>query len=102
MERRRKPGTFLPGDPRAGRKPGSVNRATKEIRDLAQRLLTDRAYQKALKERLIAGTAGRIEELLYLYAWGKPLERIERVDAAPGKEPGDVLVIEVGRNGERG
>jgi hypothetical protein len=89
-------GSFKPGDPRAGRPPGRANRATREIRELAQRLLTDQAYQQSLKERLIAGTAGKIEELLYFYAWGKPPERSVTVeddgdDAA--QTPAEVIVI---------
>jgi hypothetical protein len=93
--RRATAGSFKPGDPRAGRPPGRANRATREIRELAQRLLTDRAYQQSLKDRLIAGTAGKIEELLYFYAWGKPPERHVAVDDIDetSETPAEVIVI---------
>jgi hypothetical protein len=71
----RKPGTFVPGDPRAGRRKGIPNKATQEIRDLAQRLLSDRVYRANLKQRLRDGTAGQIEVLLFYYAYGKPVDR---------------------------
>jgi hypothetical protein len=76
MSTERKPGTFVPGDPRAGRRKGSLNKTTQEIRDLAQRLLSDRIYRANLRQRLRDGTAGQIEVLLFYYAYGKPVERV--------------------------
>jgi hypothetical protein len=99
MERPRKPGTFRPGDPRAGRHKGIANKATREIRRLAQELLTDPGYLKSLQERLQAGTAGRIEELLYHYAWGKPKEDSTPPQARDAEA--NVISIEVGPNGHR-
>lgn len=60
-----------------GRKAGTPNKATVEIKELAQSLLEDPAYRKALTRRLRAGRAQRIEELLYHYAYGKPLQTVE-------------------------
>lgn len=68
---------FAPGDPRAGRKPGAVNKATREIREAAKKLLEDVEYVAALQRRLKDGTAGAVEPLLYHYAYGKPKETIE-------------------------
>jgi hypothetical protein len=87
MEPKRKPGTFVKGDPRAGRPPGRPNKATHEIRQLAQSLLTDPQYLKALRQRLREGTAGRIEDLLYQYAWGAP--STTSIDAP--RDPSDEL-----------
>jgi|SRR5688500_16914426 hypothetical protein len=99
MERPRKPGTFLPGDPRAGRPKGKPNKTTREIRQLAQELLTNRDYLESLKERLQTGTAGRIEELLYFYAWGKPKEEIILPQDQEAEE--NVITIDVRQNGHR-
>jgi hypothetical protein len=68
--------SFVSGDPRAGRPKGTRNKSTQEIRNLAQRLLTDRTYQKSLKKRLLAGTAGQIEIVLFYFAYGKPVDRV--------------------------
>jgi hypothetical protein len=95
-------GSFRRGDGRPRRPAGSLNRTTKEIRELAQRLLTDRGYQKALKERLVAGTAGKIEELLYFYAWGKPPERSVSVEDDPAEPPAEVIVIKSAPNEHHG
>jgi hypothetical protein len=69
--------SFVPGDPWAGRHKGIPNKATREIRELAQRLLSDPAYQAHLKKRLRAGTAGQLEIVLYYYAYGKPAEKVQ-------------------------
>jgi hypothetical protein len=60
-----------------GRKPGTPNKATVEIKDLARSLLEDPLYLQNLKERLRSGKAQRIEELLYHYAYGKPMQDVE-------------------------
>jgi hypothetical protein len=64
--------------------PGTRNRATVEAREIATRLVDDPAYIQRLRERLLAGTAGPIEVVLWFYAHGKPPDRVERVvsDAA--------------------
>jgi hypothetical protein len=59
-----------------GRSKGTPNKNTLEIREFAQKLLTDEAYVRALQVRLLRGTAGAVEPLLYHYAWGKPKETI--------------------------
>jgi hypothetical protein len=73
---------FVKGDPRAGRPKGATNVASREIKDVARRILEDRAYQARLVTRLRAGRAPQIEVLLFHYAFGKPVERHEI--ATPG------------------
>jgi hypothetical protein len=68
-------GRFCKGE--GGRKPGSVNKTTREIREFAQRMLEDPEYVAALKIRLKRGTAGAIEPLLYHYGYGKPKDTLE-------------------------
>lgn len=60
-----------------GRKAGTPNKATAEIKDLARSLLEDPVYQTKLKQRLRDGKAPQIEQLLYHYAYGKPKEQFE-------------------------
>lgn len=64
------------GNPR-GRMPGTHNRATVEVREVATRLVDDPEYLQRLRERLLAGTAGAVEIMLWHYAYGKPLDRIQ-------------------------
>jgi hypothetical protein len=68
-----------------GRKPGSVNKATKEVQELAQNLVTDEDYLASLVIRLKRGTAGAMEPLLWQYAFGKPK------DSSGGEGSGGVL-----------
>lgn len=81
---------FQPGDPRAGRKRGALNRATREIREVARGLLERPEYVAKLKERLDAGTAGAVEPLLYHYGYGKPKETV----AVEGPVPPFILKVE--------
>jgi len=72
---------FTPGMARpagAGRKPGQQNRTTLQIRALAQRLLTDREYQKNLRASLrnLTLDPGLIR-MLYHYGYGKPIDTLE-------------------------
>jgi hypothetical protein len=64
--------TYRRGHRGAGGRPkGALNRATVEIRAFARGLLEDPAYIAALRRRLLAGTAGQIELLLFGYAYGR-------------------------------
>lgn len=69
-----KPG--ISGNPR-GRARGTRNKATVEAREFAQRLVGDAEYHRCLRERLLAGTAGAVEVMLWHYAHGKPVDRVE-------------------------
>ncbi|MEK7996140.1 MAG: DUF5681 domain-containing protein [Planctomycetota bacterium] len=58
-----------------GRRPGTRNRRTVEARQVAQRLVDDPDYRDELLQRMIDGTAGAMEPLLWYYAKGRPLDR---------------------------
>ena len=64
---------------RPGRKKGVPNKRNLEIQEVARRLLEDRDYQAQLKVRLISGKAPVIEQMLYWYAYGKPIDRIQLI-----------------------
>jgi hypothetical protein len=67
---------FTPGDPRAGRPKGSLNKTGKDARELAQSLVTDEAYIEKLKQRLLDGKLdGQMERLLWQYAFGSPPDK---------------------------
>ena len=68
--------TGQPARPGPGRPKGAENTRTKEVRKLAQKLATDKIYQKRLLERLRAGEAGPMEPTLWHYAFGKPKESV--------------------------
>jgi hypothetical protein len=68
---------------------GTPNKATREVRELARRLVEDADYQAKLKARLEAGQAGALEPLLWHYAYGKPKQPVELT--APDTPP---VVIE--------
>jgi hypothetical protein len=65
-------GSFVPGDPRTGRKVGATNKTSRDARELAQRLVTDPEYLDGLRQRLIDGRLGALEIELWKYAYGAP------------------------------
>jgi hypothetical protein len=67
-------GSFKPGDPRAGRPPGSQNKTGRDARILAQSLVSDPDYIANLRQRLIDGKAGDLEKVLWQYAYGTPAQ----------------------------
>ncbi len=69
------------GNPR-GRTPGTLTRKTIEVRDVCNRLVDDPEYREALRRRMINGSAGSVEMLIWHYAKGKPVDRVET--GAPG------------------
>jgi len=68
---------FVPGDPRAGRPKGAVNKITSEVREVAQSLVNDSVYREKLAARLREGKAPLIEQMLWHYAYGKPTETVD-------------------------
>ena len=60
-----------------GRPKGVPNKATREIKETARRLVEDPVYVAALAARLIRGKAPRMEVLLHYYAYGKPTETVD-------------------------
>ena len=65
------------GNP-AGRRPGTRRRVTIEAQHAASQIVDDPEYRAALRQRMIAGTAGAMEPLMWFYAKGKPVDRIEQ------------------------
>ena len=50
---------------------------TIEAQLAAAQIVDDPVYMAASRERMISGPAGAMEPLLWLYAHGKPVERVE-------------------------
>ena len=72
---------FKRGEPRpahGGRKKGTPNRATQEVRELAQEFLSDPAYRQNLMRRCQQGKlAPAVEVMLWQYGYGKPADKLE-------------------------
>jgi hypothetical protein len=64
------------GNP-SGKRKGTANRVTVEAREAAALVVDDPGYRAALKERVIKGLAPHMEPLLWAYAKGKPVDRLE-------------------------
>jgi hypothetical protein len=64
------------GNPR-GRRPGTLTRKTIEVREICNRLVEDPEYRESLRRRMIEGSAGSMEVLIWHYAKGKPVDRVE-------------------------
>jgi hypothetical protein len=65
------------GNPK-GRRKGVPNRVTLEVRKAASALVEDGEYRAELLERLRAGTLPpAVEVMLWHYAYGRPVERVE-------------------------
>lgn len=60
------------GKPGPGRRKGVRNKITAEVRDVARRLVEDRAYRANLRQRLLRGEAGALEILIWRFAFGEP------------------------------
>lgn len=75
-----RPTAFKPGQSGnpAGRRPGTRRRVTIEAQLAAAQIVDDPDYRAALRQRMIAGTAGAMEPLMWFYAKGKPVERVEQ------------------------
>ena len=63
-----------------GRKKGTPNKVTLEVKNLLQSILEDPEYQASLRERMIAGRAPQLEVLGFYYAMGRPRHQV-KVDA---------------------
>lgn len=66
------------GKKTGGRQPGSRNKRTADVEAFARDILEDETYRERLRLRARTGKiAPAIEALLYHYAYGKPVERVE-------------------------
>lgn len=79
MQRAATSGSFKPGQSGnpSGKRRGVANRVTIEAREAAALIVDDAEYRAALKARVIAGQAPHMETLLWAYAHGKPVDRVE-------------------------
>jgi hypothetical protein len=90
---------FQKGKPKTGgRRQGSLNKATREIKAFASGVLEDPSYRANLKQRIQQGKAQEMEKLLYLYAYGRPKEQVEEGDAQADPK----VVIYIPDNGRAG
>lgn len=85
---------FEKGDARAGRRAGSKNKRTIEVRDFAKNLVEDPDYVENLTARMKTGKAPHMETLLFHYAFGKPIDRVEHT-GKDGKDLIGALMVEV-------
>jgi hypothetical protein len=71
---------------RGGRLPGTLNKTSREAREVARGLLSDPEYLNSLKARLVQGQAPRVEIHLWELAYGRPRAELdaasERADPA--------------------
>lgn len=71
---------FLKGQPKvpgSGRKRGTVNKATEQVREMARRIVDDPQYQETLLSRARFGELSPLmERVLWEYAYGRPPEKI--------------------------
>lgn len=63
-----------------GRRRGTLNKATREVKAFAGKLVGDLTYQRNLQQRMRDGTAGSMEPLMHHYAHGKPVDTIRILD----------------------
>ena len=73
------------GNP-SGKKPGTPNRTTAAAREMAALIVDDPEYRESLRARMIAGTAAHMEPLLWAYAKGRPVDRVEHGEPGSFRE----------------
>jgi hypothetical protein len=72
-----------------GRKPGTKNKVTQEIRLFCRELLETQEYRDYFKHRLLVGQLPpALESMVWHYAYDKPIERQEH----SGPEGGDLVI----------
>ena len=67
----------------AGRPRGSLNKATADVRALAQSFLSRPEYLASRQARIDRGAAPQLEVLLHYYAHGKPKETVDLTADVP-------------------
>jgi hypothetical protein len=81
------------GNP-AGRPKGAENKATREIKDWAEKFFTSKAWLKSAEKRMRQGKAPHLEGYLLALLCGKPKESIEH----SGEGGGPIVVTFGGRH----
>lgn len=79
------PSPFVRGRPRpanAGRRKGSQNKATKDIKEWFGKFFSSQEYRDNVKARILKGKAPHVETLGYYYLYGKPKERLQLLNGA--------------------
>jgi len=61
---------------RPGRPKGSLNKATRELKEYWDRFFKSPEYRESAKRRILAGTAAHLESFLLTKTYGKPREEI--------------------------
>jgi hypothetical protein len=96
----RKPGRPKGTPKTGGRKAGTPNKVTREVRELAQQLVQDPRYRSKLRVRLVTGKAApAVETMLWHYAYGKPADRHE-LTGKDGEPLSCTFTIESNGNGD--
>lgn len=73
-----------PGERRGGRKKGTPNKVTAEVREVCAQILGGADYQASLLERVKAGSLSpALECMLWHYAHGKPKDTLAIENAPP-------------------
>jgi hypothetical protein len=73
--------TFTKGQ--GGRKPGALNRATRDIKEWAEKFLSSKEYVASAVRRVQRGKAPHLEVLWHHYAFGKPKETVKHEGQIP-------------------
>lgn len=85
---------FRAGERRAGRKKGVPNKATVEVKEASRLLVEDPSYRVNLQSRLRDGTAApAVEAMLWHYAYGKPVDKVEMTGPNGGPLTGAPQVV---------
>ena len=74
---------FEKGDTRAGRRKGAINKATRDIKEWAQKFLSSPDYVASAERRALAGKAPHLEVLWHHYGYGKPKDIVKHEGQIP-------------------
>jgi hypothetical protein len=83
-----------------GRKKGTPNRASTEMRVFLKSVIEDPEYQEALRARMIAGKAPQMEQLATYYTVGKPQDQVQ-VQTSPSMAKLVLLALQAANERKR-
>ncbi len=79
----------------SGRRRGTPNKATVDIKALCQKLIGDATYFRKFKKRWREGALPpHVESMVWYYAFGKPTETIELGGTAGGPNLFEITVVD--------